>query len=864
MRMNDGRVGSGGSVPTRLFSAFVAGALVLGGAGHGYPLLEMVIQWLALIVMASLAWRDEHVVWTAALRGLVCVWGAVTFMMVLQMVPLPPDLWKVLPGHAIAAGIDAAAGWTLWRPLSLTPDATGGALLAFLPPLASLIGCAALRSRERQDLVMIVAAIALAVALLGFLQMAAPDDSPLFPFRTAHRGLGVGLFVNRNHQACFLLAAMPLALAVVRLNKGPRRQALGLAAVVILGLGVVATVSRSGLFLLPFVVLALLIQGGVLRNRFRFGGAVLALGLAFVLVSMAPAFQQTLARFSAAGEDSRVGYWHNTLFILQDVLPWGTGVGSFSQLYASVEPLAQLQALYVEHAHNDYLEWLVEMGLPGALLLLALLATAAAGYWQTLRRHRDDPARLALAHAALASLLVLMACSVTDFPLRMPALGVLGGMCFALIVPSSATARKVRARDAAGMWLAGGVALLLAIPVGQWGLGQQAFRSGNSDLAVRLSPWLARAWSVRASERQDAGDGGAALDAATRALRIEPMDPASVRNVGWARLSKGDEVGGTAIMLAAAQLGWRDPVVQAWLAEQGVAHAQYDVAVHGLDALLRVGVPPDRSFALLRSLALTPAARPAVVEALAQQPGWRRGFLNLLAHDTQAQFSGIEALLIALDRAGARADENETALMRWYAADAGNFADSARLWTLAGGQGLIGHASFDILPGALPQTAAPYVWRAPPLPGTSINAEQVPGKAVVQSLTITSDGISSGPVLAQTVALTPGDYIITLAVTEQGMGNTTLPGLTLACRKTGGVAGVPSPAQSLPLTWKRDAGAQSAGTTGFSVDQACAGQDFSLFLHATQGRSVAYSISTLRIDRSMKTGANANRFSIPD
>ncbi len=107
----------------------------------------------------------------------------------------------------------------------------------------------------------------------------------------------------------------------------------------------------------------------------------------------------------------------------RDHLPLGSGLGSFQTVYFSVEPLSQVSGVYFNHAHNDYLELLLEAGLPGAVLFglfLAWLAVRTAGVWIQRAAAGAD-----LAAAASFTLLLLLAHSAVDYPLRTEALAVL-------------------------------------------------------------------------------------------------------------------------------------------------------------------------------------------------------------------------------------------------------------------------------------------------------------------------------------------------------------------------------------------------------------------------------------------------------
>src|SRR5690606_19450824 len=83
-------------------------------------------------------------------------------------------------------------------------------------------------------------------------------------------------------------------------------------------------------------------------------------------------------------------------------------------------PASVLNPLYVNHAHNDWLEIPLTMGLPGVLALLAGLSVIgwrAFNLWRT-----GDVSKQAVRYGRMASVIIgmLALASVTDYPLRTP------------------------------------------------------------------------------------------------------------------------------------------------------------------------------------------------------------------------------------------------------------------------------------------------------------------------------------------------------------------------------------------------------------------------------------------------------------
>ena len=109
----------------------------------------------------------------------------------------------------------------------------------------------------------------------------------------------------------------------------------------------------------------------------------------------------------AIAEDLRMQIFANSWAGLVDRLPFGAGLGSFVPVYPLYEAPEQIARYYINSAHNEYLEFLLETGLPG-LALLALLGLALLRGF----------ARTPFAQATFLALLGLMVHSMLEYPLR--------------------------------------------------------------------------------------------------------------------------------------------------------------------------------------------------------------------------------------------------------------------------------------------------------------------------------------------------------------------------------------------------------------------------------------------------------------
>lgn len=130
----------------------------------------------------------------------------------------------------------------------------------------------------------------------------------------------------------------------------------------------------------------------ILMWNFRRGLALLAflaLALTLLLPRYSTSFEEgvsnaksDLLAYSSGNANTPIGLrlaWHkNSVALIMESPLFGHGTGSFKTEYTKV-PATETNALLSENPHNDYLWLSVELGLPGGMLLLALLLAAA---WQ--------------------------------------------------------------------------------------------------------------------------------------------------------------------------------------------------------------------------------------------------------------------------------------------------------------------------------------------------------------------------------------------------------------------------------------------------------------------------------------------------
>jgi O-antigen ligase len=317
--------------------------------------------------------------------------------------------------------------------MSLAPAETAAILPVMAVPLGVIAAVLVLGAyRSRWCIAALVLGTCLSV-LLGAVQLsqAGPYLYPIY-----NSGRATGLFANSNHQATLLLATLPFLAALIgrhqqegrsRSSAAMGRVLIALGAVAVIVLGIILNGSMAGLALLLPVALASLALA--LPRAGKAPRLLAGLALALVLAAAVGIAAFTDAGSNASSVTTRSEIYRITLAAIGDTFPVGTGLGTFEAYYRLYENPTLIDSVFINHAHSDPLEWVLETGLPGTLLLGALLL------WWGLRGLRlwraEKPDLVALA-ATVASGAIL-AHSLVDYPLRDAAIQAVFALSLALM-----------------------------------------------------------------------------------------------------------------------------------------------------------------------------------------------------------------------------------------------------------------------------------------------------------------------------------------------------------------------------------------------------------------------------------------------
>lgn len=414
--------------------------------GGNRPIPLMFLELAALVLLALIVFRPGFRQ-QLSMTFQVAV-GLLLLYPLLFLIPVPADLWRALPGRGFYAQLLSGIDGSLLAPmpmLSLAGIDTENSWLALLPPVMIFLAVSGMDAEQKKSLINVFLGIALFEALLGLIQYGDGAGSIFYLGMSQTDGSASGTYPNRNHFVGMLEMALPLALAMFSVMLGrtkmqfsskrrkPWSQRLGnlfqgrgnyaviyAAISIAILLGIIFTRSRTGIGLAMLGVLlsALLYSrrlGG--RNVFGMVGTIAALGAALAIeIGLAPVFSRFTMNNPA--DDLRWPIFDATMKAIGTFFPLGSGPGTFPTVFMRFQ--TPNLPVFINHAHNDYLEWLMEGGLLVALLL-ALFAFLYIRQWFTVWTKREwSSLRFAQAGSGVALLLMALH-GLLDFNLHIPA-----------------------------------------------------------------------------------------------------------------------------------------------------------------------------------------------------------------------------------------------------------------------------------------------------------------------------------------------------------------------------------------------------------------------------------------------------------
>ncbi len=386
------------------------------------------------------------------------IWNMVLLIIlicVLQLIPLPPGLWTALPGREIVTtGFELTEYSLPWLPLSLTPEITLYSVLDFLPPIAILAYILAFATHKEINLTIYgVLGFAAICAFIGFAQILSGGDT-LYPYKVTNTGRPTAFFSNTNHFATFMLMSLCFSLHYMTKDIGAGISALvlrrtrsftlgGMISLVLI-FGIISTKSLAAVGILAVLLSLFFViyrHLSWLKNEKTIGwffifSLIMAI-IVFLILDLLLEGNLVLDVFDTLKGESDFSRRKIYPEVIKQILiyfPFGTGLGSFEQVFGVNRDLENTIGQFVNHAHNDYLELLLEYGLFGVIFLGLFLKWWFKSWQFTLSLAGKLYGQFfSLRIPALLATGIVLMHSMVDYPARTIAISCFTAFCVGVI-----------------------------------------------------------------------------------------------------------------------------------------------------------------------------------------------------------------------------------------------------------------------------------------------------------------------------------------------------------------------------------------------------------------------------------------------
>lgn len=368
-------------------------------------------KWIAVSLLLGLAfWWFDTAMNTRRFQVFPLLFFPVFFgilLAVIQLLPLPESLswllgrqteiYSQLTGSSeIAAGISVDRFGTRHHLHLLT-----------IALAALLLGCRYFRSkRDLLILLTVFTANGVAIAFFGIIQRLTYNGKLYWVYEIAG-GHPFGPFVNRNNACCYLLICMAAAIGLLPIilpassRSGPRmivsreiplwrqfttyflefvadinaKKLAVMIAIVLIGTGVIVSLSRGGAISLLVGSIVAVIAYGMARqpknSMFVFIPLLLLIGLLIGFATLGDGLMQRFEQTETVdiSKDNRFNHWQSTWPATQEFGLLGAGLGSYRDVHRSYRNDTELTIFH--YAENQYFQAIVEGGWPAFILFLS-------------------------------------------------------------------------------------------------------------------------------------------------------------------------------------------------------------------------------------------------------------------------------------------------------------------------------------------------------------------------------------------------------------------------------------------------------------------------------------------------------------
>jgi len=376
---------------------------------------------------------------------------------IIQLVPLPQPLLKIISPRSFeilntlsSEGL-IESGTTGAKTLSFSPNLSLYEVLKYICYfLFGFLVYKYVRTKKQIEIFVIVIFLSAIFQTFYGLGELFSGTERIFRYKKKwYLGSATGTFIHKNHFSGFLEMIFPISVGylLAKANLFAMKEGLTLKEKIVwfsqerlqksiviglipvsIGIGIFFSRSRTGIFVffitIFLMIIAVSLAGGKKSERLSRGkrsrkilrAILLMILFSVILIGIKPIIE----RFSleALSKEIRPIFYKNTMDLIKTFPLFGTGSGTYVYAYTMFEKIDA--HMIVDHAHNDYLEFIAESGIIGGGALI-LFAFGAFIYIFAKWMKRNDYFVKGIVLGCLMGVLGILIHSLTDFNLRIPA-----------------------------------------------------------------------------------------------------------------------------------------------------------------------------------------------------------------------------------------------------------------------------------------------------------------------------------------------------------------------------------------------------------------------------------------------------------
>lgn len=420
--------------------------------GSNRPWAWGLLEILAFVITASalILYKESLFDTLKNNKYAITAFALFTCWVALQQAPLPINIVKVVSPSAYNVH-SASPIAKSFATISVDPAQTTIMLYKTLAYFGLFISTLIICNTEKHIKItmLIILATGLFQALYGSLEVLLGLNSSLL-FHLPVKGIATGTFVYKNHYANYLMLCLSIGIGYLvstlltnqnRSKKAKLRHVLetllnGKAAVrIALAIMVIALVmsrSRMGNTAFFAAMTAVGLLALILVKKRSKGLTILIISMFVIDVLIVSAWfgldkVKDRLENTTLTQETRDEVVRDSLLLMKDYALTGSGLGSFYTIYPSYQS-EDVKGFY-DHAHNDYLQLIIEGGVLGAALIFTLPLLSIVTFIKAMRQRKNSTMQ-GLAFGCTMAVVGMAIHISVDFPLQAPA----NAMLFVIIM----------------------------------------------------------------------------------------------------------------------------------------------------------------------------------------------------------------------------------------------------------------------------------------------------------------------------------------------------------------------------------------------------------------------------------------------